>query len=130
MMARNLTAHLRHADVPARAALQNAIDGLKFALSVDDTYVPFETSGYLPCTLNGEDAGFDLRFRSTTGSNTDIADRDTAMSFKWGGDALEEASALIVCAALVKQFDALVQDDGNVPLSFDQLLAKARAIAD
>jgi hypothetical protein len=129
-MARNLTAHLRHADVPARAALQNAIDELKFALSVDDTYVPFETSGYLPCTLNGEDAGFDLRFRSATDSSSNIADRDTAMSFKWGGDAREEASALIVCAALVKQFDALVQDDGNVPMSFDQLLAKAKASAD
>lgn len=129
-MTRNLTAHLRQTDVPARTALQKAIDGLKFALSVDDTYVPFKTSGYLPCTLNGEDAGFDLRFRTATGSDANIADRDTAMSFKWGGDTREQASALIVCAALVKQFDALVQDDGNVPLSFDHLLAKARAISD
>jgi hypothetical protein len=127
MMARTLTAHLRDKDVPARKALQHAIDELKFPLALDDAYVPFETSGYLPCTLNGEDAGFDLRFQTAAASETRIADRDTVMSFKWAGDPREEASALMVCAALVKEFDALVQGDGNAPLSFDALFAKVKA---
>jgi hypothetical protein len=88
--ARALTAYLRRPDVPARAALQAAIKELKLPLALDDGYVPFETSGYLPCTLDGEDAGFDLRFRAvaaadlaaTPGLHAQLGDRDTALSFK------------------------------------------------
>ncbi len=63
-MARSQTAYLLRDDVPTRAALQKAIDGLKFKLTLDNSYVPFQTSGYLPCTLDGEDAGFDIRFQA------------------------------------------------------------------
>jgi hypothetical protein len=129
-MARTLTAYLQSKVVPARNALQQAIDELKFPLSLDETYVPFETSGYLPCTLDGEDAGFDLRFRAMTASQTDAADRDTAMSFKWSGDPREETSALMVCAALVNGFGALAQGDGDTPLSLDDLLARVKAASD
>lgn len=62
-MARARTAYLNRADVPDRAALQAALDAFKLKLVLDDGYVPLETSGYLPCTLHGEDAGFTLRFR-------------------------------------------------------------------
>ena len=118
-MASAITAYLRRSDVPVRKALQQAIDRLGFPLTLDDSYVPLETCGYLPCTLNGEDAGFDLRFKDAAAEpgttpllQSAIDDRDVAMSCKWGGDAREEAAALSVCAALAMDFGALVERDG------------------
>ncbi len=132
-MARALTAYLKRTDVPQRAALQAAIKALKFPLTLDDAYVPFETAGYLPCTLDGEDAGFDLRFKEAAaelpeGLKASAGDRDMAMAMTWGGDPREAAAALIVCAALAKDFDAIVQEGGTETLlSFDALVAKAKA---
>jgi hypothetical protein len=128
-MARALIAHLKREDVPTRKALQQAIDKLAFPLTLDHGYVPFETSGYLPCTLDGEDAGFDLRFgefRADPGASK-IGERDTALWCKWSGDPREEASALIVCAALAAGSHALVQRDGEAFLSVDELLRQAKA---
>lgn len=53
---------IRRADLPTRPALQEALAGLRFRLTLDEAYAPLESTGYLPCTLNGEDAGVDLRF--------------------------------------------------------------------
>ena len=61
-MARSQTAYINRKDVPARADLQKAIDQLGFKVTLDHAYAPFKTSGYLPCTLDGEDAGFNMRF--------------------------------------------------------------------
>lgn len=132
-MARALIAYMRRAEVPARSALQRAIDELDLALTLDHGYVPFESSGYLPCTLDGEDAGFDLRFREAAAElanapspRSGFDGHDIAISCKWGGDPREEASALIVAAALAGHFHALVQRDGDT-LSTAQLLAQAKA---
>jgi len=131
-MARALTAYLQREKVPARKPLQQAIDALKFPLTLDDTYVPFETAGYLPCALDGEDAGFDLRFKEAAGAPAALQDkigrRDTALALKWGGDPREAAAALVVCAALAKSFDAVVQDgDTETLLSPDELIGRAKA---
>lgn len=129
-MARALTAYLNRNNVPGRKPLQQAIDALKIPLTLDDGYTPFETSGYLPCTLDGEDAGFDLRFKDVAAevaSALNLGDRDVALSLKWGGDPREEAAAHVFCAALAKNFDALTQTgDANALLSFEQLLSKAK----
>lgn len=130
-MARALTAYLTRADVPARPALQQAIARLPFALTLDDGYVPFESTGYLPCTLDGEDAGFDLRFKDAfeagdhPARSGEVGNRDVAILFTWGGDPREEAAALAVCAALATTFGAIVLRDGT-PLSSDHMLAQAK----
>lgn len=135
-MARSQTAYLLRNDVPAREALQKAIDGLKFKLTLDDSYVPFQTSGYLPCTLDGEDAGFDIRFQAVDASplsfalQSRIGQRDVAIAFRWSGDVREEASAAIVCAALAASSGALVHDpDGDAIYGAEQLIDKARKTA-
>jgi hypothetical protein len=121
--------------VPARPALQQAIAALKFPLSLDDAYVPFQTAGYLPCTLDGEDAGFDLRFKDAAAElppalQPHLGGRDTAIALKWGGDPREEVAALVVCAALAKKFGALVQEGGTQTLiAPDALVARAKAKA-
>jgi hypothetical protein len=128
-MARALSAYLSRDKVPERKALQQAIDALKLPLKFDGEYVPFETSGYLPFTLDGEDAGFFLRFddvAADVASALNLGDRNVALNLKWGGDPREEAAALIFCAALAKTFDAVVQADEV--LSVEQLSAKAKKL--
>ncbi len=63
-MPRTLTVYLKATDVPTRKVLQKAVDELKFRLKLDEAYTPFEMAGYLPCILNGEDAGFDMWFKN------------------------------------------------------------------
>jgi hypothetical protein len=134
-MPRALTIYLMSTDVPKRKALQKAVDDLKLGLTLDEAYMPFEMAGYLPCILNGEDAGFDMWFKNRPSEFTvspalqsQIGDRGVAILCKWGGDSREAASALIVCAALVKSFDAIAQEgNGDTLLSSEQLLAKANA---
>lgn len=130
-MARTLTAWIKRHDVPSRPALQMAIKALSVPLSLDETYAPFETAGYLPCTLDGEDAGFDLRFKEGQPLAPELLaqldGRDVAMICKWGGDPREDAAASLFCAALVKNFGALAQQD-DAFVSADALLARAEAV--
>lgn len=133
-MPRTQTAFLDRKDAPGRKALQEAIDGLKFKLALDDAYAPFKTSGYLPCTLEGEDSGFDIRFQEVEADlakfpalQAQIGGRDAAIAFRWSGDAREYASAMIVGAALAKSFGAIVHDpDADVIYSAEDLIEKAR----
>jgi hypothetical protein len=135
-MPRALTAYLKRCDVPERNSLQDAIGALGLPLTLDDTYAPFETAGYLPCTLDGEDAGFDLRFTDVAADlppalQSAIADRDTAFRCKSGGDPREDAAAFIVCAALSETFGAVVREgEMETVLEPQQLIAKAKAAMD
>lgn len=134
-MARAQTAYLFRADVPARDALQAAVDALKLKLVLDDGYVPLESSGYLPCTLDGEDAGFTIRFRAVEADLAKlpalagaIGTRDVAVDFRWSGDVREQVSAMGICAALAGSFGALVHDpEKDALLDAGKLLATARA---
>jgi hypothetical protein len=121
-MARALTAFLVREKTPKRKPLQQAIDGLGFALKLDADYAPFETSGYLPCDLDGEDAGFDLRFKDVA---ADADGRDVALACKWGGDPREEAAAAIFCAVLARDFGAIVRRDDS-EIGFEPLLAMVK----
>lgn len=133
-MAKLQIAYLERHRVPDHQALQEALKNLRFRLSVDDTYAPFESSGYLPCTLDGEDAGVDIKFSDSAAPlaaqpqlRQQIGQRDTAILLRWGGDPRERASALILGAALAHSFGALVQQPQEAVLRTpDQLLEEAR----
>jgi hypothetical protein len=131
-MARSQTVYMNRKDIPARADLQKAVNQLGFKVTLDHAYTPFNTSGYLPCTLDGEDAGFNMRFEEVAANlppalASGIEGRDTAIPLSWAGDPREELAALSVCAALVKQFSAIVHEpDDDKLLSFDQLMAKVK----
>lgn len=137
-MAHTQTAFLARSQVPDRQALQDAIKSLKFKLAVDDTYVPFACAGYIPCTLDGEDAGFEIRFGSSAEPLADLpalqaqlGDRDTAISLRWGGDPRERASALMIAAALAHGFGALLHRPGEDGFhTAEQQLKEARAAFD
>jgi hypothetical protein len=121
-MARTTTAFLNRSQIPGRPALQAAIKALGFKLTLEEDYVPFASSGYLPCTLDGEDAGFTLRFAASD----EIAGKDSAITLQWGGDPREQASVMMVAAALAHNFDAVVRDPGNATKSAEELTAAAR----
>jgi hypothetical protein len=112
-------------EMPDRAALQAAIQSLKFKLTLDDGYAPFETAGYLPCTVEGEDAGVDMRFEAAAAE----AQGRACMRLKWSGDPREALSACIIAAAMVSGFGAEVQDpDKGEVVPAEALLKKAKTL--
>lgn len=121
-MARTYTAFLMRDHIPQRGALQAAIKALGFKLTLEDNYVPFASSGYLPCTLDGEDAGLTMRFVSSDA----IAGKDAAIILQSGGDPREEATVVIIAAALANSFNAVVRDPDSVEKSADELIAAAK----
>jgi hypothetical protein len=131
-MARAQTAYLNREDVPARKALQAVIQQLGYKLTLDSSYAPFETKGYVPCTLDGEDAGFELRFEPVEeGLSSDLksalGNRNTAMKFRWAGDPREQLAAFAVCAALAQNFGAIIHEpEQDKALTLDELLVMAR----
>ena len=134
-MANSQTAFLDRSQVPTRQALQEAVKSLQFKLTIDESYVPFECAGYIPCTLDGEDAGFEIKFGDSSAGLADasdlraqIGDRDTAITFRWGGDPRERVSAMIISTVLAQSFGALVRrQDEDAFRTTDQLLNEARA---
>jgi len=121
-MAQTYTAFLMRDLIPERATLQAAIKTLGFKLTLEDEYTPFESAGYLACTLNGEDAGFTLRFIE---SQT-VAGKDAAMVLKSGGDPREETTILMIAAALANSFSAVVHDKNNTEITSEALIYSAK----
>lgn len=121
-MAHTFTAFLLRDHIPKRAALQAAIHSLGFKLTLEDDYVPFASSGYLPCTLDGEDAGLNIRFVSSDA----IAGKDAAIVLQSGGDPREEATVVMIAAALANNFDAVIRDKSNSERNTEGLIASAK----
>ncbi|ACB96996.1 hypothetical protein [Beijerinckia indica] len=135
-MARALTAYLARKDVPDRKSLQKALDALKLKITLDDGYAPFKSVSYLPCTFDGEDAGFDIRFQDAPADpapnlKAALGEQDTAIAFRWGGDIREQACVMAVCTALARDFGAIVhEDEGDKIIASDDLFKKAKNAAD
>lgn len=121
-MARSFTVLIHQADFPLRASLQAAIKDLNFNLTVEDDYVPFVSSGYLPCTLEGEDAGLMLRFFK----HEPDSDKDDSVNLQWSGDPREKVTVLIIASALASRFNALVFDENSAPVSASTLVGMAK----
>jgi len=136
-MARKLRVYFNAALAPDRAALHAAIKGSGIRLTLDDAYAPFDTTGYLPCTLEGEDAGVDLRF-DRDGDWPDTAralaaergDRQAVAMLAWGGDPREQISAWLLAAALAQTAQGLILDAQRGQLvAADALVKQAKALA-
>lgn len=136
-MSRSHSAFLDRKLVPGRRDLQQAVDALGFKVTLDDTYVPLKSTGYLPCTFDGEDSGFTIKFLEVDPAaerpealEAELGARDIEIAFNWSGDPREVVCAMAVGAALAKSFGAIVYDTGEKVLcSADDLLAKARKAA-
>ncbi|MDX1914010.1 MAG: hypothetical protein SFU55_00370 [Methylophilus sp.] len=123
-MARTYTVKMKQDAFPLRGALQAAIKTLGYPLTLEDDYVPFASSGYLPCTLDGEDAGLIIRF---IGSE-DVTNQNASISLQWSGDAREKVTVMIVATALASSFKATVLDENNVELSLAELTTSTKNV--
>jgi hypothetical protein len=136
-MSRAQSAFLRRKDVPGRQDLQKAVDAVGFKITLDDGYAPLKSSGYLPCTFDGEDSGFTIKFLEVDAAaerpdalKAALDGRDVEIAFNWSGDPREICCAMAVGAALAKSFGAVVYDTGDkVLVSGEELVAKARKAA-
>jgi hypothetical protein len=70
---------------PRAAQLTRALKDAKLPWSVDPDWDDAERSGYIAWTLNGEDAGFELRRQVAS-------DGSVMLSVRWGGDPREHAA--------------------------------------
>lgn len=135
-MARALYAYLEPDRMPERAALQAAIRKLGIPLTVDEAWVPFQTTDYLPCTLEGEDAGVYVRFARDAALPEPAAAlagargaRSAEVQLRWGGDKRGELAATLIAGALADSFDALVlEPERGVRKSTSGLKAHAREL--
>jgi hypothetical protein len=121
-MAQTLTAFLLRDTIPERAALQASIKALGFKLTLEDDYVSFASSTYLPCTLDGEDAGFTMRFIDSQ----IVTEKDAGIVLKSGGDPREEVTVLMIAATLASSFNAVVHDKNNTKITTEVLITSAR----
>jgi hypothetical protein len=127
-MSQDQTAFITRRSVPKRQALQKVIDSLGFHCKLHESFVPFKSSGFLPCSFNGGESGFEISFGPSSEHlarlpklAAQIGTRDVAIRFCWRGDLEELACVLIVCIALAMAFDAVVYQGGERVLSRTQL---------
>ena len=119
--------------VPSRERWQDAIKQCGFDLQLDPEMKPFEDSGFSPCTLMGEETGVEIDYDDSPEMMEDFRDiapgKDCCVSFRWGGDLLECACAMIASYALAKHFGAVVSYEGEDPYSdLDEFLKETREI--
>jgi len=118
-MANEQYAFLMRAEVPSRQQWQDAIDECGFDFKIDPTLEPFEHCGFLPCELMGTEAGVEVYYEVSSELREvfgEVArDKDCCISFRWGGSAVECASAMIASYALAKKFGAVVCYEGEDP---------------
>lgn len=104
-MSRQFCATLPADCAPERAALERALKRAGRDLQLDPAWDDPTHRGYLPCTLRGEDAGFDMqRSHGSEGLRIEM---------RCGGDARERAAALSVMRVLAGSFGAQLTDDAD-----------------
>src|SRR5262245_22732726 len=100
--------------LPDARRWQEEIYALGFDLKLDSTLSVREQTGFLPCTFKGRESGFEFDVFSASDIVENYPDfkgrfagRNTSANFRWGGDMVEMACALIASAALAKVCDGL-----------------------
>jgi len=134
-MSLELHVFLKRASLPDRSGWQHEIDVIGLPIELDVAFDPKTNTGFTPVKLKGIESGFELD-RGNVGELLSIypqlrpivADRDSALSFRWGGDLKECGCVLGAAAALVKAFDAVAYyaEDDIAYKDYQQLLIEAR----
>ena len=133
-MARTLCAYLTPERLPDHDTLQAALTRLAYRFKLDGRFDAATAQAYLPCTLEGEDAGLYLQFealaRVPEPAAAGLADPQRALlRLRWGGDAREHLSACLVAVALARDFGALLVDpDSGTVQADDALLKQAKRL--
>lgn len=118
-MANEQFAFLKSSDVPTCDQWQQAIGRAGFDLKLDPELQPRTNVGFVPCKLNGSEAGVEMYFDDSSEFMAPFGaiagDRDCCISFRWGGSMVECACAMIASYALAESFGAVVSFEGDPP---------------
>jgi len=134
-MSMEFNVFLRNSNFPDRAKWQKAIDEFGLPMKLDRSLDPKTNTGYVPVKLKDRESGFELYNDGSEELISDhpelaaaIGDRDTVLSFRWGGDLNEGGCSLAAAAALVKAFDAVGFDpqDGAFHTDPAELIRQAK----
>ncbi len=129
-------AFLQRAKVPTRESLQASIAALGFDAELHPDFTPFEDSGFLPFTLNGEDGpGFEIEYQNAS----DVIDgddellefaagKDYCISMTWSSSMKDLACVLIVSCALANDFGAVISYEGEAPQALAEMLKAAHEV--
>lgn len=122
--------------LPDRPQWQEEIDALGFDLKLDSSLLQLrESTGFLPCTLQRRKSGFEFCIWEATAiseTNPELKEkflgRDLSANFRWGGDLVEMACALIASAALAKLCDGVWFDpQEGVCLTSDEAIDQTKS---
>ncbi len=131
-MANEQYAFLTKDNLPTRTTWQAAIDNSPFDLQLDPKMNVGIDSGFSPCTICGAELGIEIDYDDSAefiAQFSEIAPgKDCCVSFRWGGNEIECAIALILSYSLAKEFAAVVSYEGEPPSSVESLLADAHSI--
>jgi hypothetical protein len=108
---------LKRSRLPSLASWQAGLDGSGLGVKIGGKFNPVEDSGFVPCTYNDSETGFEFFL----GSRDDLIESypemklkteafDTSATFVWSGDLSECASALSSAAILTQLSDGLMYD--------------------
>ena len=119
-MANEQYAFLRRSELPTTAALQTAISNdPTFTLMIDAETDLQSTAGFVPCEICGVESGVEIDFDDSpeliAGFGEIASDRDCCLVFRWGGDMIECACAMVLSYALAKHYNGIISYDGEPP---------------
>lgn len=131
-MANEQFAFLLKENVPTREEWQAAINDCGFSFQLDPELKVFEHCGFLPCILEGEEAGVEVYYDGSPDLLEEFSDiapgQDYCISFRWGGSMMACASAMILSYTLAARFGAIVSYEGEEPNEdLDLLLEETKA---
>ncbi len=126
------TVYLRRSSVLAPTAWADAIRAAGFAMDLDTDFAIESHSGFLPCTYDGKEGGFEYDFTAVSekeiGEDTvkpAIGDRDTAITFVTHSSMRGLVTAVVAAAVLCEKTDGVLHDEES-----DEFIAARDALAD
>lgn len=114
LMSYDLMVYLKRSDMPAPSVWRKAITDAGFPVILDDDFDVFSFTGFLPCPVNGEPAGFEYYVATT--SSEDIAELGLApelglsVQFVIGSRPLELTAALAASSVLASVSGGVLAD--------------------
>lgn len=116
-MSQDFHVFLSQANMPLAADWQTAIRSLNLDLEFDSPFDPLKTNGYVPCRIGTSSTGFEYALSSTGDMisaypdlSPFVADFDSVVSFTFGGDLAECASAVIAATTLTRVGQGMMYD--------------------
>ncbi|NVD69519.1 hypothetical protein HUX88_02970 [Duganella sp. BJB1802] len=113
-MSYDLMVYLQRSSMPAPSLWKKAISDAGFAVALDDDFDVFSFVGFLPCSVDGEPAGFEYYVAPTSSEDfSELAlapEFDFSVQFCIGPQPLELTAALAASSVLASMSGGVLVD--------------------